>query len=82
MSRDVKRRRKKRRMPPPATFNVDTLPGSSNLDGIGGGRGHPAHPWGAGAVAAPSESPAEMALRRRPPALPCRCGAGLSGQMR
>jgi hypothetical protein len=31
MSRATKRHRKNRGMPPPATFDIDTLPGSSNL---------------------------------------------------
>ncbi|WP_234683525.1 hypothetical protein [Bradyrhizobium monzae] len=30
----TKRRRKNRGMPPPATFDIDTLPGSSNLTAI------------------------------------------------
>ncbi|MVT68757.1 hypothetical protein GPL21_27085 [Bradyrhizobium pachyrhizi] len=30
-TRAAKRRRKSRGMPPPATFDIDTLPGSSNL---------------------------------------------------
>lgn len=34
MSRDMKRRRKNRGMPPPATFDIDTLPGSSNLTAL------------------------------------------------
>ncbi|WP_091880999.1 hypothetical protein [Bradyrhizobium sp. Rc2d] len=34
MSRDVKRPRKNRGMPPPATFDIDKLPGSSNLTAL------------------------------------------------
>lgn len=34
MARDLKRRRKNRGMPPPATFDIDTLPGSSNLTAL------------------------------------------------
>ncbi|WP_246756064.1 hypothetical protein [Bradyrhizobium diazoefficiens] len=30
----MKRRRKNRGMPPPATFDIDTLPGSSNLTAL------------------------------------------------
>jgi len=34
MSRAMKRRRKNRGMPPPAMFDIDTLPGSSNLTAL------------------------------------------------
>jgi hypothetical protein len=34
MSRAIKQRRKNRGMPPPAMFNIDTLPGSSNLTAL------------------------------------------------
>ena len=34
MPRATKRRRKNRGMPPPATFDIDTLPGSSNLTAL------------------------------------------------
>ncbi|MET3906088.1 hypothetical protein ABID59_000409 [Bradyrhizobium sp. S3.3.6] len=34
MPSTTKRRRKNRGMPPPATFDVDTLPGSSNLTAL------------------------------------------------
>jgi len=34
MPRAMKRRRKNRGMPPPATFDIDTLPGSSNLTAL------------------------------------------------
>ena len=34
MSRAIKRRRKNRGMPPPATFDIDALPGSSNLTAL------------------------------------------------
>ena len=34
MSRATKRHRKNRGMPPPATFDIDTLPGSSNLTAL------------------------------------------------
>jgi hypothetical protein len=34
MSRSMKRRRTNRGVPPPATFDVDTLPGSSNLTAL------------------------------------------------
>ena len=34
MPRVAKRHRKNRGMPPPATFDIDTLPGSSNLTAI------------------------------------------------
>ena len=33
-SRDVKRVRKNRGMPPPATFDIDRLPGGSNLTAL------------------------------------------------
>ena len=34
MPRAMKRRRKNRGMPPPAMFDIDTLPGSSNLTAL------------------------------------------------
>ncbi|MHB0769824.1 hypothetical protein ACYCVF_07410 [Bradyrhizobium sp. 1.29L] len=34
MPRAMKRRRKNRGVPPPATFDIDTLPGSSNLTAL------------------------------------------------
>lgn len=34
MPRGIKRRRKNRGVPPPATFDIDTLPGSSNLTAL------------------------------------------------
>jgi hypothetical protein len=34
MPRAMKRHRKNRGMPPPATFDIDTLPGSSNLTAL------------------------------------------------
>ena len=34
MPRATKRQRKNRGMPPPATFDIDTLPGSSNLTAL------------------------------------------------
>lgn len=34
MPRSTKRRRKNRGVPPPATFDIDTLPGSSNLTAL------------------------------------------------
>ena len=34
MPRATKRRRKNRGMPPPSTFDIDTLPGSSNLTAL------------------------------------------------
>lgn len=34
MPRATKRRRKNRGMPPPATFDIETLPGSSNLTAL------------------------------------------------
>lgn len=34
MPRGMKRRRKNRGVPPPATFDIDTLPGSSNLTAL------------------------------------------------
>jgi hypothetical protein len=34
MPRVTKRRRKNRGVPPPATFDIDTLPGSSNLTAL------------------------------------------------
>src|SRR3954463_11115999 len=34
MPRAMKRRRRNRGMPPPATFDIDTLPGSTNLTAL------------------------------------------------
>ena len=78
--RATKRGRKNRGVPPPATFDVDTLPGSSNLTVLEAAAVIRRTP---GALEQWRREPsAEMALRRRPPALSCRCGARLSGQMR
>ncbi len=55
--------------------------GQLEFNSARGSRGRPANPRCFGAVAAGSEPPAKMALRRWPPALSCRCGARLPERM-
>ena len=82
MPRGTKRHRKNRGMPPPATFDIDALPGSSNLTALEAAAVIRRTPGALEQWRRNPEPPAEMALRRWPSALSCRCGARLSGQMR
>ena len=61
--RPTKRLRKNRGMPPPATFDIDTLPGSSNLTALEAAAVIRRTPGALEAVATRSEPPTEMALR-------------------